>query len=144
MPERPRPEELLRTARQTLLEDLLPVLPQAMKYPALMIANVMAISAREFDAGELVLAKQLQRLEALYPEAEPPIAGATPTERLALVETRLAADIRCGRFADRAAGPLRDALLALTRARLGLSNPKYLQGWDATRRSRRSPSPPPG
>ncbi len=43
--------ELLEIARQTLLEQVLPVLPGELRYPALMIANAMAIAARESRLG---------------------------------------------------------------------------------------------
>lgn len=47
----PDAHELLDIARSTLLEQLLPALPGELRYPALMIANAMAIAARESRLG---------------------------------------------------------------------------------------------
>lgn len=131
MYERPTAAELLESARQVLLEDLLPALPPERKYEALMLANVMALTLRELDAGDLAVARQLRRLEALYSQSFQAIAGASEAERLALLEKRLAQDIRAGRFDDSPGGPLREALLAMTQERLRISNPKYLHGWES-------------
>jgi hypothetical protein len=49
MDDRPDGAELLAVARTTLLEDLLPELPQARRYHALMIANAMAMARRELE-----------------------------------------------------------------------------------------------
>lgn len=135
MSEYPKADELLRTARQTLLEDLLPALPPERKYQGLMIANVMAISARELEAGDLVCAKQLQRLETLCGAEAPAVAGLSAGERLAFLEETLVREIRRGRFDDDSGAPLRSILMVLTRARLGISNPRYLQEWDSARES---------
>ena len=40
-------EDLMATARDALLNELLPALPKDRRYAALMIANAMAIAARE-------------------------------------------------------------------------------------------------
>jgi hypothetical protein len=135
MPDLPRADDLLRTARQTLLEVLLPALPPERKYEALMIARVMAMSARELETADFVFAKQTQRLESLCGAEAAVVAGVSAAERLGLLEKRLVTDIRDGRFDDHSAQPLRSILLALTRARLGISNPKYLQEWESTRDS---------
>jgi hypothetical protein len=50
MDDRPDGAELLAVARATLLEDLLPELPPAWRYQALMIANAMAMARRELEA----------------------------------------------------------------------------------------------
>ncbi len=47
----PNAHQLLEIARATLLEQLLPALPGELRYPALMIANAMAIAARESRLG---------------------------------------------------------------------------------------------
>ncbi len=51
--DRPDGAELLTVARATLLEDLLPELPPARRYDALMIANAMAMAQRELEARSL-------------------------------------------------------------------------------------------
>jgi hypothetical protein len=48
--DRPDGAELLAMARATLLEDILPELPQARRYDALMIASAMAMAKRELEA----------------------------------------------------------------------------------------------
>ena len=47
MNDRPDATELLAIARRTLLDELLPRLPEELRYTALMIANAMAIASRE-------------------------------------------------------------------------------------------------
>ncbi len=92
--------ELLRVARAELLETLLPLLPESGRYGARMVANAMAIAAREL--------------------AQDPAA---------ILDTkRLAREIRAGDHdqpaqASRVRGTLRD----LTRARLAVSNPRILE-----------------
>lgn len=43
----PDGHELLAVARELVLQRLLPALPEAMRYEALMVANAIAIAARE-------------------------------------------------------------------------------------------------
>lgn len=88
--------ELLRVARAELLERLLPLLPAAEHYAARMIANAMAIAARELDA----------------PERRPIDAA------------RLAREIRAGRHD--LSQPIEEGLREFTRARLAVSNPRVL------------------
>ena len=89
--------ELLRVARAELLDQLLPHLPAAHHYAARMVANAMAIAARELQAVP----------------AEPVDAAA------------LARDIRDGRH-DGDAGT-HAHLEDLTRDRLAVSNPRVLE-----------------
>ena len=49
MDDRPDGAELLAVARATLLENILPELPQARHYDALMIANAMAMARRDLE-----------------------------------------------------------------------------------------------
>ena len=88
--------ELLRVARAELLEDLLPHLPPARHYAARMVANAMAIAAREMKSRPWGIG-----------------------------EAGLAAEIRAGRHDDSPA--TLEALTALTRARLEISNPRVLE-----------------
>jgi len=48
----PNAEALLLQARKTLLEQLLPALPEARRYEALMVASAMAMAAREIAAED--------------------------------------------------------------------------------------------
>ena len=117
--DQPAGEALLEAARRLLLDELLALLPAERRYDGLMIANAMAIAARELrDAGAGAEAAA-QRLSAFYED------GTSATETLA---RRLVADIRAGRFDD---GPARERLVRLLRAelsdRLAISNPKALR-----------------
>ncbi len=96
--------ELLRLARERLLQELLPLLPEHERYAARMVANAMAIAARELEG------------EAKKPSARALREGA-----------RLAADIRAGLHdAPAARARLHEALRVATRERLTTSNPRIL------------------
>ena len=124
--ERPEGADLLATAREVLLRELLPHLPEAQRFAARMVANAMAIAAREGAADP---APALAQLRALLRAA--PADAAAPDALLG----RLAADIRAGRYdpgtPDHAAAAA--ALAALVRLRCAVSAPKALgrQGKDA-------------
>lgn len=91
--------DLLLTARATLLDRLLPALPEDLHYDARMIANTLAIASRESTQHAAV------NLQA---------------------ERCLAAAIRAGEH-DR--GTAWEALLTLTRNKLAVSNPRLLQSY---------------
>lgn len=96
----PAGAELLRVARDELLEKLLPKLPDAERYAARMVANAMAIAARELARGP----------------------SATLDTR------RLSRGIRAGEHDEPGqAALLRETLRDLTRARLAVSNPRILE-----------------
>ena len=95
----PAGAELLRVARAQLLESLLPQLPAALRYEARMVANAMAIAAREL---------------------------ATPAAPAAGDMAALARAVRAG--AHDADGALQETLRSFTRARLAVSNPRVLEG----------------
>jgi hypothetical protein len=126
MLDRPTGADLLAEARRTLLEALLPLLPSDRRYEALMVANAMAIAARELTSGAEVLQTAVEALASLGIQAD----GADPAlaEQLQRLERRLAGDIRAGAYD--APGSRRDSvrqyLREVTTARLRLSNPKAL------------------
>jgi len=95
----PDAADLLQTARVALLEKLLPALPVDLHYEARMIANALSIAARESSASTLI---------------------AAPNER------QLAAAIRAGEYDS---GSVRSSLLAITRAKLQVSNPRLLESY---------------
>lgn len=98
----PGGEDLLRVARDTLLDTLLAQLPAESHYTARMVANAMAIAARELA------------------QAAPGTPGDAAT-------ARLAADIRAGRYDEAAArAQLIERLRGITRERLAVSNPRVL------------------
>jgi len=116
---------LLAIARAKLLDELLPSLPPDQVYTARMIANAMAIAARELRSDHALFEREeVLRIAALYRAAglaePPPGHGAEEMERL------LAADIRAGRF-DTAARALTTLLEWQLDQRLSLSNPKLSQ-----------------
>jgi hypothetical protein len=121
MTDLPSGEALLDVARRLLLDELVPLLPAERRYDALMIANAMAIAARELRDAGAGSAAAARHLTAFYGMA------ADDTDPAAL-RRRLVADIRAGRFDD---GAARDRLLALLRAelrsRLAISNPRALR-----------------
>ena len=109
---------LLAIARTTLLEEVLPKVPPAQVYAVRMIANAMAIAAREL-AAEHGEAAGRERILALYREA-----GLAEPE--GDIERALAADIRAGRF-DAHEAALVELLERQVDGRLALANPKARQ-----------------
>lgn len=122
--------DLLAIARETLLSELRPLLPASASYTVAMIANAMAVAAREAEAGEKPLLDALARLKRLYDEPARDVHGDALHAAIAEQERRLARDIRNGRFDD--GGDLQRDLLNHLResvaARLRVSNPRSLKG----------------
>lgn len=129
MRNRPTASELLKVARETLLNELLPRLSSEQKYPALMVANTMAIAAREIESGNADLSEELKMFALLYGEDVVASATSDIDAQVAKLNARLAQDIRTGRF-DGKSERLRALLLDRVRARLRISNPKYLKAAD--------------
>lgn len=114
----PNAHELLKIARATLLEQLLPALPGELRYPALMVANAMTIAARESRLGAQAENQEQTRLAALVDEA----SSTLPDRR-----RQLARAIRQGSHdAPHSRSALVEALRQITLARLAISNPKAL------------------
>ena len=118
--------DLLWIARETLLSELLPLTSGDARYALLMVANAIAIAAREAQAGDAPAKSAVARLEKLYGES--PSADALES-RLSEYERRLAQDIRAGAFDahdDRQRAlltHLRESVLA----RLRISSPKSVK-----------------
>jgi len=127
MNDHPDAAELLEIARQTLVDDVLPRLPQELRYTGLMIANAMAIAAREQACGDFNAQAELARLAALLDERPGTPAGAELHAALVECNRSLAAAIRAGRFdtAERAA--LLDHLEKTGADKLAVANPKALK-----------------
>jgi len=127
MRDKPDGAALLDLARAVLTGDLLAELPEAARYRARMVANAMAIAAREMSAGKRTQEAERDALAALYDEA-PTAAGQADAEELDEALTRLnwwlAAEIRAGRR-DGDAG-VHELLQESARGRLRLANPKAL------------------
>lgn len=116
MLERPDGGNLLDTAREVLLKELLPHLPEAQRFHARMVANAMVIARREAAADQ---GPALAALRACM--------GALTGDSDDLLQ-RLAHDIRAGAHdpGTPAHAAVAAALLALTRLRCGVSAPKAL------------------
>lgn len=109
MRDAPSAEALLRQAKRTLLEDLLPDLPETRRYQALMVASAMAMAAREIGAEDRC-AEETAALSKLV-DGEPSLES-------------LAKAIRAG--AKDGDSSVHEFLLRETAARLAISNPKLL------------------
>ena len=121
----PDAADLIGTARDALLRELLPALPAQHRYTALMIANAMAIAARELELGPDARQGEAARLHALLAEG----GVSTPTANdLHSLRRAVAAAIRGGRFdAQTRAQALTEALAATAQAWVAISNPKALR-----------------
>jgi hypothetical protein len=117
----PAAADLIAIAREAILAEIAPSLPEAKRYVALMAANALAIAAR--DLAPPADGAEAARLASLLGERE---TADTP-ESLREATAALAGRIREGRFDE---GEARSRLLAhlsaVTRARLAVSNPKAL------------------
>lgn len=120
MNNRPYGHELLGVGRRVLLDELLPLLPADKTYDVLMIANAMAIAARELtphaerdDAADQAIARFFEETGLGDPGA------ATEHGLAALIRARAAGSPQQER--------LFELLRVLTEAKLALSNPKYLR-----------------
>jgi hypothetical protein len=111
-------EDLLATARQTLLKELLPALPKSQHYTCLMAANAIAISLRVNQAGDAPLRARAKLLGELgEPLAEP------TTEQVLAGERALADAFRRGAH-DGHDVEVAERLRAQISARLQVTNPK--------------------
>jgi len=118
----PDAQDLLVTARDTLLKHLLPALPAPLHYEARMVASAMQIASRELAQAAACADIERQAMAGLLAlHGEVP---ATPEQARAL----LARQIRQGAYdqAGEARASLLSALRAINRAQLGISNPKVL------------------
>ncbi|HEX3525077.1 MAG TPA: DUF6285 domain-containing protein [Stellaceae bacterium] len=110
---------LLAFARDVLLRDLMPLLPEEAHLEARLVANSMTIAEREAVAGEEPEQEILCELEKLYGEL-----GNGTRELLA----RLARDLRGGAFegSELREHQARSILWCLTIAKLRSANPRFL------------------
>lgn len=121
MRDEPTAPDLLETALKVYRERLLPELPAHLRYDALMVANAMAIAARQARAGRGPEEEARRRLSSLYGED-----GAV----LADLERRLAVDIRRGAFdaEGEARAAVVEHLRLRTSAKVAESNPRAARG----------------
>ncbi len=146
MPDLPAAPALLALARDVLLKDLLPALPQELLLDARLVANSMAIAEREAVSGKSVAEEIIGELEVFYVGetlTHPALRAGSPPSRTAgegaepskggkgepdALRRRFARDLRAGAFEDsrqRERGA-RGILWRLTIAKLRLANPRFL------------------
>jgi hypothetical protein len=124
--------ELLQVAREELVKRLLPELPAALRYQALMVANAMMIACRELELEQDRVALELAGLRDVLGVRDS--AGATDAEsraeQLQALRRRLCAAIRAGEFDQ--PGAAQAALLAHLQAtasgRVAITRPRLLHG----------------
>ncbi len=114
---RPNAPDLLTTARQLLLDQLLPALPRELHYQARMIANAMIIAARDQQQGSSCVAQECRQLQTLL--------DAPNNGDLDELRKQLASAIRQGRF-DQHPG-LHRGLLQINRNQLAINSPKAVR-----------------
>jgi len=99
MRDEPTVDDLLEAARESLLEHVLPRMPDNARLEVLMIANALAIARRVSAAGAAPLCSELRDLEAVYGLApNTDLHGSDPDAKLHELNVQLARDIRCGKF----------------------------------------------
>jgi hypothetical protein len=113
---------LLALARDVLLDELLPLLPEEARVKTRLVATCMAIAAREASAGQAPVAEILAALRDFYAEKEGPRDEGEDLLR------RLALDLRKGAFetAQSRERTARAMLWRLTIAKLREGNPGFL------------------
>lgn len=117
MAPRPEAQALLSLARSIVLRELVPALPADKRYEARMVANAVAIAARELSAGGEARSETAVALASVQDHIE----AAAPEE----IERALAAAIRAGDHdADTT---IHAAMTRVVIADLRISNPKALE-----------------
>lgn len=123
----PEASGLLAIARETFIAQLLPALPENVRYTALMVANAMAIARRDIETGEASARAELRRLRVLFSEASSEPDANQLRGTVADYNRRLVQAIRAGRYdSDNAA--LLEHLRRTIEEKLTISNPKALSG----------------
>lgn len=108
---------LLDVARRTLMERLLPALPPGDAYAARMVARAMGIAARELRQGQAFQADAASAIAGFLEQAG---LGDLPAD-----ERTLGRLIRERRLPAQCQPALAELLMALTRRKLALSNPRF-------------------
>jgi hypothetical protein len=117
----PTGPSLLALARDVLLNELLPLLPEEARLDARLVANSMAIAARESVGAAKLADDILNELAALYDEQPGKEADADELLR------RFARDLRIGAFEEPSRNcQAHEILWRLTIAKLRLANPRFL------------------
>ncbi|PUA20223.1 DUF6285 domain-containing protein [Glaciimonas sp. PCH181] len=121
-------KELLKTAREALLQHLLPALPETLRYEARMIANAMLIASRELTLAAQTEQLELATLRQLLGDTSAVDNTGLVSEEIIKLRRSLSIAIRDGEFD--AAGAQQKALFAalteITRRQLAISNPRAI------------------
>ncbi len=116
----PTAKNLLETAITLLRNQVLPNTPVSQKLNLLMIANAMAVAAREFNGSSELEVAAMSDLKRLYPDKM--------RDDFAELNSILSSDIRFGKFDDSDA--VYSVLLDNTRRRLEISNPRHFETFE--------------
>jgi hypothetical protein len=116
----PRGANLLDTARRVLLDELLPAMPSGKSYEARMVARAMAVAERELNQRDTVDRNSELYIREFLLDAGLDAGDSKPTE------ATLARLLRDGAIPPQSAEVLPRLLMTLTRAKLAISNPRYL------------------
>lgn len=116
---RPNASALLTEARSVLLVDVLAALPSSQHYNARMIANAMAISIREAEQGAQIGVARQDAIDQFYENVGHDLQGADAS--------RLAQDIRAGRFGNDQQHALLQLIDILLHYDLLISNPRKIE-----------------
>jgi hypothetical protein len=125
MGDRPAGADLLAIARETLLREVLPGLPEERRVAALMVARAIEIVQREATAGDAATRAAIAAVAALYGEPAPTDTPDAAWQRSA---KRLADDLRAGRLDAAQRDAAWRALFAHADARVAESNPRVREG----------------
>jgi hypothetical protein len=126
MNDKPDARDLLATARTAFAAEILPALPEALRYTGLMIANAMAIAQRELEIGAAPARAECERLRELLRERAATPSGEALYAELAGYNRQLAREIRAGRFDGEGRAAMLEHLHRTTEEKLAVSNPKIL------------------
>lgn len=122
--------ELLVTARDALLQNILPNLPEGLHYEVRMIANAMRIASRELALGASSERLELDILRQLVgrKQTDSGMSLSTVASQIAEDKRALCLAIRAGEFdtADTKQDALIAALTEITLAKLAISNPRAI------------------
>jgi hypothetical protein len=123
--------DLMATAREALLSELLPALPKERRYVGLMIANALAIAAREHRLGADAARSEAGRLRNLLVSIGLPAeraSGAGVANDVSALRKSICAAIRAGCFDDPALErTLAAELMHTVQDWVAISNPKALR-----------------
>jgi len=119
---------LMDIALQTFRSEILPHVPPAQRYTALMVANALAMAERELSGLDEAGHTMLSALAPLYGEdADGSLTGDDLRKRVEGLQHRLCIEIASGDFDHEGQDVLMDCLEEIVRARLTISNPKALR-----------------